>query len=195
VSWCATTIVAATRSERPYVRVLGPDDDEDLWVLRGRALRESPDAFAVHPDEHPLLPAFRRRQAERHADPGNRTLGAFLQGRLVGMAVVVREDLIKTRHRANLYGVYVAPEVRRAGVGRALLDAAVAAATELGAELLELGVSALNAPAIALYERAGFRRWGVQPRALRLDDHDLDEIWMTLVLAAPERTPPPAPPG
>ncbi len=169
----------------PVVRVLGPEDDQELWALRGRALVESPAAFAVHADEHPPLPAFRRRQAERRANPDSRTLGAFLSGSLVGMAVVAREGLRKTRHRANLYGVYVAPEARRAGVGQALLEAAVAAAGDLGAELLDLGVNAANAPAIALYERAGFRRWGVQPRALRVEGRDHDEVWMTLELGVP----------
>jgi ribosomal protein S18 acetylase RimI-like enzyme len=177
------------------VRVLGPEDDEAVWGLRGRALIESPDAFTTHPDEHPSLPEFRQRQADRRTNPDQRALGAYLNGALVGMAVVVREDRIKTRHRANLYSLYVAPEARREGVGRALVDAAVAAARELGAEQLELAVTANNTAAIVLYEGAGFRPWGVQPRAFRLDDHDFDELWMTLALDGADDPPPDGRPG
>ena len=164
------------------MRALGPEDDEALWRLRRRALSESPQAFTTHPEEHPALRAFRQRQAERRKAGNQRSLGAYLAGTLVGMAAVVREQRIKARHRAHLYSVYVAPEARGAGVGRALLEACIAAARELGAEQLELAVSAVNAPAVRLYERAGFRRWGVQPRAVRVDGRDLDEIWMTLTL-------------
>jgi ribosomal protein S18 acetylase RimI-like enzyme len=176
--------VAGIPSDGPSVRVLGAEDDEALWSLRRRALTESPHAFTTHPDEHPSWPAFRELQSERRADGDQRGLGAYLAGTLVGMAVVVREGRIKARHRAHLYSVYVAPEARRAGVGRALVEAAIEAARALGAEQLELAVGAHNAPAIELYQQLGFRRWGVQPRAVRMDGHDLDEIWMALVLDA-----------
>lgn len=166
------------------VRVLGPEDDEALWRLRRRALLESPHAFTTHPDEHPSLPAFRRLQAARRAGANQRGLGAYRAGVLVGMAVVVREERKKARHRAHLFSVYVAPEARRSGVGQALVEAAIEAARELGAEQLELAVSAGNAPALGLYERLGFRRWGLQPRAIRVDGRDLDEIWMALALDA-----------
>lgn len=51
----------------------------------------------------------------------------------------------------------VAEAVRRCGLGRALLQAAMAEARRRGARLLFLEVAETNAPAIALYARQGCR--------------------------------------
>ncbi|HKI58800.1 MAG TPA: GNAT family N-acetyltransferase [Trueperaceae bacterium] len=178
--------MAATPSDPPTLRPLGPADDEATWGLRGLALRESPDAFGSHPDEHPPLEAYRALQAERRRTQEQRAIGAFLDAELVGVVSVVRSPRLKMRHRADLYGLYVAPRARGTGVGRALVRAAVRAANELGAERLELAVTACNAPARHLYEAAGFRAWGTQPRALRSGDRYLDEVYMVLAVT-PER--------
>ncbi len=171
--------MAATRSDPPTLRRLGPGDEPQLWSLRARALSESPRAFGRHPDEHPDLTTFRSVQAARWEDPDQRALGAFAADTLVAMAYVVRSSGLKVRHRASLYGFYVAPEARRRGVGRALLRAAVDEAADLGAELLELTVTEGNEAALTLYRSEGFTPWGVQPRALRVDGEDLGEVWMT----------------
>jgi GNAT superfamily N-acetyltransferase len=52
----------------------------------------------------------------------------------------------------------VVPEARRTGVGRALLDLVVAEAATRGEREMNLEVIQDNAPAVALYENAGFRR-------------------------------------
>jgi ribosomal-protein-alanine N-acetyltransferase len=56
----------------------------------------------------------------------------------------------------------VAPEARRRGLGRALLDAGLAAAAASGAEAMFLEVAADNAAALALYAGAGFDRVGLR---------------------------------
>ncbi len=184
------TIVAATRSEVSTpswrLRELGAEDDGAAWALRRRALGESPDAFGSHLDELPSLPAYRALQEERRRTQAQRVVGAFMPGAtgeaLVGVVTVVRQSRLKTRHRADLYGLYVAPEARRVGVGQALVAAAVRAAGELGADRLELTVTADNEAARRLYDEAGFRTWGVQPSGLRADGRDLDQAYMVLAL-------------
>jgi ribosomal protein S18 acetylase RimI-like enzyme len=66
--------------------------------------------------------------------------------------------------------MYVAPEGRGRGVGDALLRHVVAAARQ-DPELTQivLTVTDTNARATALYERAGFASFGVEPRAIRVD--------------------------
>ncbi len=156
-----------------------------MWELRGRALRESPHAFGTHPDEHPPVEAYVELQERRWRDDHQCVVGAWWGGELVAMAAVVRERRLKLRHRASLYGMYVAPGARRGGVGRALLRAAAREARRMGAERLELTVTTVNAPALALYRGAGFRTWGVQPCALKSDGSCLDEAWMVLPLDEP----------
>lgn len=58
--------------------------------------------------------------------------------------------------------VAVSPDCRRQGIGRALVAALKARAAQAGLAFVTLEARASNAPAIALYEGAGFRRVGVR---------------------------------
>lgn len=60
--------------------------------------------------------------------------------------------------------VYVAAAARGRGVGRALLEALIPASEAAGYWSLFAGVMAENAASLALHERVGFRRVGVQER-------------------------------
>ena len=73
---------------------------------------------------------------------------AFVTDDLTGYAVTLQTDDV-----VDLLRIAVAPPVRRRGVARALLDAAMAAAE--GSRML-LEVSAANDSAIAFYASAGF---------------------------------------
>jgi GNAT superfamily N-acetyltransferase len=55
-----------------------------------------------------------------------------------------------------LEDLYVAPTARRGGVGQALVELAIARATERGCRRIELDTNEGNAPALALYHRMGF---------------------------------------
>ncbi|HEU4729603.1 MAG TPA: ribosomal protein S18-alanine N-acetyltransferase [Kofleriaceae bacterium] len=57
----------------------------------------------------------------------------------------------------HILAIATHPDHRRAGVGAALLGHALAQGRAQGASLATLEVRRGNAPAIALYERAGFR--------------------------------------
>lgn len=63
---------------------------------------------------------------------------------------------------AEILTIAVAPEGRRAGVGRVLVEAAVTAAREAGAVRMLLEVAANNAPARALYAAASLVQIGVR---------------------------------
>ncbi len=60
--------------------------------------------------------------------------------------------------------VYVDEAARRRGVGRALLEAVIRASEAAGYWTLQAGVLAENEVSLALHERVGFRRVGVQER-------------------------------
>jgi ribosomal protein S18 acetylase RimI-like enzyme len=55
-----------------------------------------------------------------------------------------------------LEDLYVEPSARRVGLGRALLDAAIARARERDARRIELDTAETNEPGLALYRSAGF---------------------------------------
>jgi ribosomal protein S18 acetylase RimI-like enzyme len=65
--------------------------------------------------------------------------------------------------------VFVEEQARGSGLGRALMDAAVARARERGARRMELDTKDTNAPAIALYESLGFANDGDRYYRFHLD--------------------------
>lgn len=165
------------------VRRLGPGDAARWLELRLRALREEPRSFLRSEEED-----ARRGVdvvAERLAQPSDEAfvLGAEIGGVLAGTVGVVRADASKARHRAILWGFYVAPEHRRAGLGRALLRGAIRQARAMpGVELLALSVDTRNDAAKALYRAEGFITWGVEPDGFRAAGERVDEEHMLLRL-------------
>jgi ribosomal protein S18 acetylase RimI-like enzyme len=67
---------------------------------------------------------------------------------------------------AHLFQVWVAPEYRGHGIGRALTDAVIAWARTLGLHALRLGVTPYHPAAARLYRSIGFVNAG-EPEALR----------------------------
>ncbi|MGZ8501842.1 MAG: N-acetyltransferase family protein [Candidatus Limnocylindrales bacterium] len=74
--------------------------------------------------------------------------------------------------------VYVAPDAQRHGIGRRLVEAAIEASEEAGVWTIMAGILPENVASLALHERAGFRRIGVQRRLGR----DAAERWRDVVL-------------
>jgi GNAT superfamily N-acetyltransferase len=172
--------------ERHHVRRLGVEDAEVFMGLRREALDAAPLAFAASvDDDFALAPDFARRSLAS-TDEGA-VFGWFEAGRLRGIVGVVRGTRLKQRHTATVWGMYVSAAARGRGAGRALLDAAVQQARAWGAEQVQLSVTSAAVEARRMYEAAGFRAWGHQPRALRWGDRVVDEAHMTLDLREAER--------
>ena len=72
--------------------------------------------------------------------------------------------------------VYVSEKYRRAGVGRALLEKAIAHSPSLEIDALVGCIFGHNAPSLGLFERLGFERWGVLPRIARVDEVQRDLV-------------------
>jgi len=84
---------------------------------------------------------------------------------------------------AELLTIAVDPTLRRRGLGRTLLDAALVRARARGAAAIFLEVAADNVAAIGLYEAAGFQRSGTRPGYYRqADGFRTDALTMVLPL-------------
>ncbi|MET3131025.1 RimJ/RimL family protein N-acetyltransferase [Oxalobacteraceae bacterium GrIS 1.11] len=145
------------------------------------------DAYALHPE------AFSSSVVERGAlplawwqarlDPAplarELVLGALCEGELAGVAGLSFDGREKARHKATLFGMYIAPRWRRHGYARQLLGAALAqAVARPGVELLQLTVTQGNHAAQALYETCGFVQFGLEPHALALDGQYVSKAHM-----------------
>jgi RimJ/RimL family protein N-acetyltransferase len=160
--------------------------DASAWrELRLRMLRDHPDVFGSSWEEfeRQSLEEVARRMRERNSPPDNALFGAFIEGKLIGSTGLHREEGAKDRHKAMIWGVYTAPEARGRGVGRALMEAAIARARETpGVERLILAVATHNTAARALYIALGFEAWGLERHALKLPDRYIDEEYFALEL-------------
>ena len=103
---------------------------------------------------------------------------ARLDGRVVGWTAVARYSSRDVYAGVAWESVYVDAAARGRGVGAALLAALIPAAEASGLWTLAAGVQANNPASLALHERAGFRRIGVQERIGR----DVTGTWRDVVL-------------
>ncbi len=93
-------------------------------------------------------------------------------------------DSAKQRHKGVIWGMFVQPESRGTGLGSSLLVEVLDHAKRTVEEVC-LTVVATNTAAIRLYERAGFERYGLERRALKVGVDYHDEVLMALSLQRP----------
>jgi ribosomal protein S18 acetylase RimI-like enzyme len=168
------------------IRAVGPADAVTFRAVRLRALRDHPEAFGRAPEEidgvEVLAECFARASAELDF-----VLGAFDGDALVGMIGCHREPLVKHRHTAYIWGVYVVPERRGAGLGGRLLDVCLGRAREWpDLDSVWLEVTTTNRDARALYASRGFKSVAIKPRTLKVGDRYHDEELMSLQLVRVE---------
>jgi len=103
-------------------------------------------------------------------------LVAVDDGRVVGWAALSPVSDRCVYAGVAEHSVYVAEASRGRGVGRALLDALVAATEAAGIWTLQSGIFPENAPSLALHEKAGFRVVGRRERIGRHGDRWRDVL-------------------
>jgi ribosomal protein S18 acetylase RimI-like enzyme len=163
------------------VRILSEHDAAAYQAIRLQSLQEHPEAFASSFEDE--VRRTMEEVAQLLTSPSVTVYGAFDSQRLIGIVALIRNTRPKMAHRASIGGMYVSPSARGRGAGKALLDAAIAqalASTEL--EDLALEVTCGNESARALYIKAGFQSFGVNPRLLKLGDQYFDIESMLLSL-------------
>ena len=156
------------------LRALVPDEWSTYRALRLAALRDAPDAFGS------TLAAeqWRDRLAQAQTSGADLPLVAVVQGQAVGLLwAKVDADDARVVH---LFQMWVAPEARGQGLGKALLAHAIAWARSVGARCVQLGVTSGDTPAARLYASAGFHAVGAEV-ALR-EGSDLRSRTMRLAL-------------
>jgi putative acetyltransferase len=127
------------------VRAYGPEDAEPTWEAYFRAIRDtaskdySPEQVAAWAPESVDLVEWNARRSAAH------TSVATIERRVVGFSDVTDDGLLDM--------LFVHPDAGGRGVARALVDAVVAKARELGLSELHTHASRTARPA---FERFGF---------------------------------------
>ena len=110
-------------------------------------------------------------------------MGAFVDGRLAGMAAFVRESKAKTRHKGSIFGVYVTAAMRGRKLGRGILEAILDRVSHIdGVEQIVVSVSTTQSAAMGLYRSLGFASFGCERRAIKVGGRYLDEEYLVLYL-------------
>jgi ribosomal protein S18 acetylase RimI-like enzyme len=164
------------------IRSLDAGDVEAFLALKRIGLASDPGSFVGSlDDDGPEYPdAVARRLASCGIRAGDIVLGAFAPD-LVGIIAITRGHHAKRAHKADLHGMYVRAEFRGRGLGRRLLDRALADARLMaGLEEVQLIVATHNEAAARLYQRYGFHIDWTERHALRLADRSVDAHHMTL---------------
>jgi ribosomal protein S18 acetylase RimI-like enzyme len=167
------------------IRRLSAIDASSFQALRLAALLDTPEAFGSSHEEEKDAPLVRVAQ-RLDATPGDAVFGKFDDDMLVGIVGVAREPQLKMAHKANIWGMYVAPSARGRGAARELMHAALAHASAMpGVAKPTLDVDAANVAAIALYESFGFEVFSREADAMRVHGQPRDDLRMHVRIAPP----------
>jgi len=168
-----------------HIALLQASDAQQYRELMLQAFELAPDAFVSTAAERQAEPES--YWVKRIADPKGAgvAFGAFEGEALIGTVALEFSPKPKTRHKATVIGMYVAPQARGAGAGRALLAAAVEyAKARDGTLLLTLTATEGNSHAIDLYASAGFERFGLEPMAILTPSGYKAKVHMWLPLSS-----------
>jgi RimJ/RimL family protein N-acetyltransferase len=167
------------------VRPLQPEDVCSFRDLRFGALQQHPASFSSSVSEWEAL-GIDEMAKMLSGQNANLVFGAFASelgadSGLMGIVGFLRQTKEKYRHKAGVWGMYVRPEWHGKGIGRTLLECVIEHARDQpGLHQLHLTVTRGNL-ALGLYERLGFKAYGLEPRALHVGDEDYrDEVLMVL---------------
>ena len=179
---CLSVILKTTFMQ---IRPLEPSEAELFHTFRLQGLRESPEAFSsTYEEESALSPEMVRSRFS--CTDEQFVLGAFDNGgELIGVGGFYREKKIKLLHRGSIWGMYVTPEKRSQGAGRALVLAIIERCRNLaGMEQIVLDVIAGRDAARNLYLSQGFQSCSLVQRVLKHNGEYYDVEQMVLYLQA-----------
>lgn len=166
------------------IRKLTAADSDEFVALRREALVDSPLAFGASPDDDFVSSPDAVVDHLRRGDDSV-IFGAFDGDHLAGVVGMYRDGHRKSSHKAHIWGMFVRPPHRGRGIGRDLLDAAIAHARSMpGITRVDLAASSAAAAARRLYRRAGFVIWGTDPDALRDGGRSVAEDHMVFIVGA-----------
>jgi ribosomal protein S18 acetylase RimI-like enzyme len=159
------------------LRRLSADDAELFRDIRLEGLQREPYAFGSTfelESEQPL--SYFADRIGRSA-----IFGAFRGSELLGVVGYAVQPGPKHAHKGLLWGMYVQPDARQAGIARKLVEAAIEHARGR-VELLQLSVVSENEAARRLYASLGFEEYGVEKHGAKYRGQYHDDVLMAKIL-------------
>ena len=130
----------------------------------------------VTADLEPVTVDSRRPWLQAH-DPARRPVWVAEEGgRIAGWLSFDTFYARAAYDGTAMIALYIEESRRRTGLGRVLLDRALAQAPRLGVHTLLGYIFAHNEPSLKFFTRAGFERWAHLPRIAQLDGSERDLV-------------------
>jgi RimJ/RimL family protein N-acetyltransferase len=159
-------------------------DDAERLIAHITAIADEPDSqILLWSGELKLTIEEERKWISGNLDAENSTLLVAESGtKIVGVLSCKGGEQKGTRHTTTL-GISVHKDWRNQGVGRALMEQAIAWAKSTGViKRIQLEVTAGNASGIHLYEKVGFVKEGLRRRGMFKYGEYLDTWMMAMLL-------------
>ena len=160
------------------IRILGYKDATQYKDLRLQAINDSPTSFCSSYEQEEI---YTLQETEHNIRPQTDqfTLGAFDGQQLIGMVTFKRETNAKLNHKGRVMEMYVSPDMRNKGIGRAMLEELLRLLKESeGLEQLYLSVESTNIQVLELCKSLEFNQYATEKRAIKIDGNYYDELWM-----------------
>lgn len=177
------TASRATSSDRIIIRPARPEDAAQIIAYAREVFAEPGVNLITMADEfNPTIESEARLISEMNRATNSLFLVAEDDGRIVGQLTLQGGKRRNVRHSATL-GITVGREHRGQGVGRRLMEHAIAwARAGRVVTRIELNVFVRNTNAVRLYESCGFVVEGRRRRSIRRDGEYVDDLLMALLL-------------
>jgi len=160
------------------IRQLIPEDAEIFRNIRLEGLQNAPNAFGADYEQEL---AYELEEYKKWI--ANHIIwGGFQKDYLIGIVGLANEiSKPKRAHKGFIWGMYVRPEFRNQGVGRALIESVLAKAP-LNIEQVQITVMSENPWAEKLYKSLGFQTYGHEQESIKVNGKYFDEIHMVKFL-------------
>ena len=172
------------RDRKVELRSATVQDALEVWKHRKRTSEETV-FLSRYPEEYNADTEQIKRELEIMIEsPDAFHVTAFLDEHVIGdLGVTPVGSCFKEHHRAYL-GISIQQAYCNQGLGSMMMACALQYAKQIGYEQVELGVFSDNNSALHLYEKLGFTRYGIHPRAFRLKDGTYrDEVLMVKIFS------------
>lgn len=141
--------------------------------FRIESLKIEPEAFGSSAEEEESY------EPEIWKERIHNVIFATQTDRIVGMLSCVIRNRVKTRHIADIFGVFVLPAFRRRGIANRLLSEAISYIEEHPeVTKIQLTVNSDQLPAVGLYSKNGFMPVGQLKAELKIGNMFYDETIM-----------------
>ena len=162
------------------IRQAIPEDAPQFRELRVGALQNSPTAFSMDYEKALDQPLKHWEDMLTMNDQQSSIFFAEHDHQLIGMTGIARGRSQKTRHSADVWGVYVIPAWRGLHIAEEMIRSCLAWAKARNVVIARLGVTTTNQPAIRCYERCGFKIYATESRALLHETRYYDFYMMSI---------------